>query len=223
MARHIILNFHGIGQPARALEANEAPYWVSEDFFAEALHLVDRLADRVQTHFNFDDGNLSDIEHGARLLEEHGRRATFFVLADRIDTPGSLGADHLRALMAQGHRIGSHGARHVDWRALDAAGRHYEFAEARAKISAVIGRPVEEAAIPFGLYNRAVLRGLSAAGFARIYCSDKGFWQSDAAPIPRTSPTADMTLADLEAMLTAAPTVLTRGKRAFKRTIKRLR
>ena len=219
-----ILNFHGLGKVgARAMEPGEAAYWVSADLFADTLVLADRLAEKVETYFTFDDGNASDLEIAAPLLARHGRSATFFVLADRIDQPGSLGRADLRALVAEGHRIGSHGAAHVDWRRLDAAGRHREITEARAEIAEAAGVAVTDAGIPFGAYDRKVLQALAAEGFDRVYSSDKGPWINDRAPIPRTSPTADMTLQDIEVILTNQDSAVTQGVRGLKRMLKRVR
>ena len=73
-----------------------------------------------------------------------------------------------------GHRIGTHGYGHVDWRRLDADGAVREFDEARACLADAVGRPVDEAAVPFGRYDRRVLRALRARGFAAVYTSDRG-------------------------------------------------
>lgn len=219
--RRVILNFHGLGTPARDLEPGEAAYWVAPEVFEATLELADRLADRVQTHITFDDGNASDIEIAAPALARHGRVAEFFVLADRIGQPGSLSAADLGALIGAGHRIGSHGAAHVDWRALDDAGFDRELVAARAEIASAAGAPVDAAAIPFGRYSGRVLRALKRAGFTRVYSSDGGPWRSDRAPVARTSPTGAMTLADIERVL-LGPEPLSRSlRRAAARQVKR--
>lgn len=219
--RRVILNFHGIGTPARTLEPGEAAYWVTAEFFARTLDLAQRLKPDVETHITFDDGNLSDLEFAAPLLAEHGLSAQFFVLSARIGAPGSLGAGDIRALRDAGHRIGSHGADHVDWKALDAAGEIREYDTARAAISDVTGTDVTAAAIPFGRYNKAVLQALKARGYTRVYSSDGGAWVNDTAPIPRTSPQADMTLADIETVLLGREGLKRRLRRSLARAVKR--
>ena len=219
--RRVILNFHGLGTPARPLEPGEAPYWVSPEFFADTLALVQRLKPHVETHITFDDGNLSDLEIAAPLLAEHGMQARFFVLSARIGQPGSLSADDIRALQGAGHLIGSHGAGHIDWKGLDAPGQIREYDTARAEIAAVTGAPVTEAAIPFGRYNRAVLSALAARGYTRVYSSDGGDWRRDTAPIPRTSPRADMTLGDIETVLLGREGLKRRLRRGLARAVKR--
>ncbi len=216
----MVLNFHGLGTPDRSLESGEAPYWVSRDHFAETLALADRLSDRVETSFTFDDGNLSDIEIAAPLLGLTGRTATFFVLANRIGAPGSLDADALRQLVAEGHRIGCHGAAHVDWRTLDTAGQNSEWRDARVLIAEASGQKVDDDAIPFGRYDGRVIRGLKAEGFACAWSSDGGAWRSGAFLRPRTSPRNDMTIADIEAILLGHEPALRSWRRRLAMAVK---
>lgn len=219
--RRVILNFHGLGAPGRTLEPGEAAYWVNADFLAQTLDLAARLKPQVETHITFDDGNLSDLEIAAPLLARHGHQAQFFVLSDRIGQAGSLGAGGIRALQEAGHAIGSHGAGHLDWKTLDAAGRTREMDHARAVIADITGQPVTAAAIPFGRYDAGVLRALKQRGYTHIYSSDGGAWLNDRAPIPRSSPRADMTLADIEAILLGHESPLKRVRRRLARAVKR--
>lgn len=221
--RRVIFNFHGLGTPARSLEAGEAAYWVAPDILAGTLDLAERLKTKVDTHFTFDDGNLSDLEIAAPLMAQYGRTATIFVLSARIGLPGSLSAADIQALHKAGHCIGSHGANHVDWRMLDRDGQVREFDTARAKISRVLGTEVTQIAIPFGRYDRSVLQALKGRGYSHIYSSDGGAWYNDCAPIPRTSPRSDMTLKSIEAMMLGDESLVKCLRRRVVRSIKRIR
>ena len=218
--RQVILNFHGIGEPGRALEDGEAGYWVTPEFFAESLALAQKYADRVQTTFTFDDGNTSDRASAAEPLARAGYSAVIFPLSDRLDTPGSLGAAALAALQKLGHRIGSHGAAHVDWTALDGDGEAREWVAARDCLAEAAGAPVTEAAIPFGRYNARVLNGLREAGYTRIYSSDGGDWRTGDWPVARTSPRADMSLGDIENILLGRESLKARLRRKVSRAVK---
>ncbi|MEO0369813.1 MAG: polysaccharide deacetylase family protein [Pseudomonadota bacterium] len=219
--RRVILNFHGLGQPTRALEPGEALYWVPADLFAQTLDLARSLKGKVETHITFDDGNASDLTLAAPLLAEHAMHAQFFVLSDRIGEAGSLSATDMHELQKAGHSIGTHGASHVDWKALDAAGQTREFDHARTAIAGVTGQPVTAAAIPFGRYNGAVLRALKSRGYTHVYSSDGGAWRSDRAPIPRTSPRSDMTIEDIENVMLGREPVLRPLRRRVVGMIKR--
>lgn len=219
MQRYIV-NFHGIGAPDRELEPGEAPYWIPAEFYHEILDLAARMADRAVVAFTFDDGNRSDVEIGAPGLERHGFKGQFFPLAARLGSRGSVSEKDLRTLTNAGHEIGSHGADHVDWKALDTAGQEREWDWARQVISEASGQPVSSAAIPFGRYNAGVLRGLSGRGYSRVYSSDGGAARSDAAPIPRTSVRNDTQLSDLEALLAGRESGGRRLRRGLARFVK---
>lgn len=221
MVRQVILNFHGLGAPPHTLPASEQPYWINLGMFQEVLALSDRLKDRAETTFTFDDGNLSDLEIGAEELDKIGRQADFFVLSDRIGSPGSLSSDDITELARRGHRIGTHGAAHVDWTTLDPAGETREYDNAREFISSIIGQPVTSAAIPFGRYNGRVIRALKARGYANVYSSDGGGWRSGQYPFPRTSVRSDMSLPDLEAIILGLESLKRRVRRSLSMAVKR--
>lgn len=185
MAR-AILNFHGIGTPSRPLSAAEASFWLD---LAALRYVLDRVAalpaDR-RPMLTFDDGNASDFAHAAPELARRGLTARFFLLSSRLDQPHFLTSGQVADLVAAGHQIGLHGADHVDWRGLDAAGRHREFVSAREVLQDASGTFVDTAAIPFGRYDRRVLRHLRAAGFVGVYTSDKGVAHPGAWLCPRT-------------------------------------
>lgn len=173
------LTFHGLGRAPRPLDDGEAGVWV--DDVAEYEAVLDLVRDRPNVRMTFDDGNASDIEHGLPALQQRGLRATFFVVADRIGTPGFLSAADVLALRDAGMTIGCHGMRHRPWRAsLGDAALHEELVEARRTLEAVTGSPVTEAACPFGAYDRRVLRRLRGTGYTHVYTSDRGASRQDA-------------------------------------------
>ena len=222
--REIVLNIHGIGDPDRAprsLEPGEATYWISASLWREA---VDRAAaalaaGRAQVRFTFDDGNISDIEIGAPALEAAGLSGLFFPLAGRIGEPGSLSAADLADLVRRGHGVGNHGHGHVDWRH---ANLELELKEAREIIATVSGAPVVEAAIPFGLYNRVVLKALRAAGYAACYSSDGGPVRPGDWPLPRVSLTGGMTPTVIDDLIIGRESLPRRLRRPLARLRKRL-
>ena len=54
-------------------------------------------------------------------------------------------------------------------------------------LAEVAGRPMRTAAIPFGNYDRSVLRALRGLGYKRLYTSDAGLVVPGAWRVPRTS------------------------------------
>jgi peptidoglycan/xylan/chitin deacetylase (PgdA/CDA1 family) len=170
------LTFHGIGSPMRELEPGEGDVWLSRDRF---LSVLDSVAGRDDVRITFDDGNSSDVEHALPALREWGLRATFFIVASRIGTPGFLDAGAVRELKAAAMAVGCHGMRHRRWAGLDERSLREELVDARTMIEAVVGCPVLEAACPFGSYDRQALRRLRDAGYHRVYTSDRGTARCD--------------------------------------------
>ena len=117
------------------------------------------------------------------MLLDRGLTAQFFLLAGRLGEPGRLDHDDVRALADAGMSIGSHGWAHRDWRRLAADEAETEFEAAPGLLSELVGRPVSRVAVPFGCYDRTVLRRLRQAGVEHVYTSDGGGdsgWVTDA-------------------------------------------
>ncbi len=212
--------FHGIGTPRRELEDGEARYWIPADRY---LEILDVLTGDDRVRISFDDGNVSDIEDGLPGLVDRGLDATFFVLAGRLDQPGSLSSDDVRSLVAAGMRIGSHGMAHQPWRGLEDGERHRELVEARDRLRSVSGRPVEEAALPLGRYDRRLLGELRRLGYRAVHTSDRRWARSSAWLQPRFSVHADDTAESVRRQVLATPPWPRRLARAAVCTAKRWR
>ncbi|TYB69609.1 polysaccharide deacetylase family protein [Nonomuraea sp. PA05] len=165
------LTVHGIGETTRELEPGEDATWVSVEQFEQVM---DAVADRPDVRITFDDGNDSDVRIALPRLLERGLKAEFFVLAGLLGEPGRLDADGVRELLGKGMRVGSHGWRHRDWRTLTTAQAAEELEQAHEVLGELTGSPVSRVAIPFGSYDRRVLRRLRHAGVTRAYTSDGG-------------------------------------------------
>ncbi|HEX6872231.1 MAG TPA: polysaccharide deacetylase family protein [Micromonosporaceae bacterium] len=199
MAERVIhMLFHGIGTPRRELEPGEDRYWVGVDQFQE---LLAEVAGWPQARISFDDGNLSDLDHGLPALTARGLTATFFIIAGRLGQPGSVDADGVRELRRHGMRIGSHGMWHRPWRGLTSEQVQEEFVAARERLAGVVGEPVDEAACPLGQYDRAVLAALRREGYRRVYTSDRRPANPDAWLQARYSVRREDTAAGLRAIV----------------------
>ncbi|HET6953723.1 MAG TPA: polysaccharide deacetylase family protein [Acidimicrobiales bacterium] len=209
--------FHGIGIPGRALEPGEDAYWVTEDAFGDILDL---LAAHPEVRISFDDGNASDVAIGLPALLARGLRASFFLLAGRVDQPGSVGAAGVRALVEAGMAVGSHGMDHRPWAGLTGPDRDVELRVARERLSACAGVPVDTAACPLGRYDRAVLADLRSLGYRTVYTSDRrrsraGDWLQH-----RYSVRAADTPATLRWDVLEPPAAVERGLAALKGRVK---
>lgn len=213
------LTFHGLGPRPEHLSGGEAAVWLGYEGFTAVL---DEIAGRRDVRLTFDDGNRSDVELALPELRRRGLRATFFLVAGRLGDPSYLGADDVSGLVAAGMEIGSHGMRHRPWRRLDDDELAVELIDARRVLEEAAGGPVMAASCPMGAYDRRVLARARAAGFRRLFTSDRGPARSDAWLQPRSSLHRDDPVVELRRAL-APMRVLTRGELAARRAIKRWR
>jgi peptidoglycan/xylan/chitin deacetylase (PgdA/CDA1 family) len=212
--------FHGIGAPQRRQEPGEDDYWISRTLF---LHVLDRVVGRTDVRLSFDDGNSSDVEVALPALLERGLLASFFVVAGRLDEPGSLGLDDVRRLRAAGMTIGNHGMTHRPWRGLDPARRHEEIVTARRVLEDVTGSRVHDAALPLGRYDRRVLADLRPLGYRTVQTSDRRWAHADRWLQPRYSIRRGDTVESVERDVLRCPPMASRARGVLVGTVKRLR
>jgi peptidoglycan/xylan/chitin deacetylase (PgdA/CDA1 family) len=200
------------------LERGEEKVWNS---LASLQSVLDEAVQRPDVRLSFDDGNRSDHELALPELVTRGLRATFFVVAGRIDEPGFLSRTAVRELVDAGMDVQSHGMRHRTWRGLDAPSRHEELVVARALIAEMTGGPVDEVALPFCLYDRGTLRQLRAAGYRHVHTCDGGPADPTAWLQPRTQISCGED--GRKVAQVTAPKLSASIERALKTTIKRWR
>ncbi|MGA8046775.1 MAG: polysaccharide deacetylase family protein [Dermatophilaceae bacterium] len=169
--RRVVLIFHGIGDAPRWVPSHERRFWCPR---REWPGIADALADASLTgssvEVTFDDGNASDVVDALPALLERGLTATFNICAGRIGRPGYLDEQALLHVREAGMTIGSHGWDHVDLRTLPRAELVHETRDSRDRIAEACEGPVTAFAVPFGSYDRRVLRHLRS--YSTVYTSD---------------------------------------------------
>ncbi|MGH3870115.1 MAG: polysaccharide deacetylase family protein [Pseudonocardiaceae bacterium] len=171
----------------------------------------------------FDDGNCSDVQIALPRLLERGLKAEFFLIASQIGEPGRIDRSELRELVAAGMSIGSHGWAHRNWRALDDAAADQEIDQALRVLAELAGQHVHRVAVPFGAYDRTVLRRLRQASVTRVYTSDGGRARADAWLQARTSLRSDMTPEETQILADSRTGLVPYFRRITATTIKRWR
>ena len=125
------ITFHGVGLPERTIAREEEAVWLS---FSDFESILDTAREQANIRITFDDGNRSDVEVALPSLLKRGMKAAFFVLAGRLDMPGSLTRGDLKTLKDAGMRVGLRGMHHRAWRDLSGRELDEELVDSRASL-----------------------------------------------------------------------------------------
>lgn len=216
--RELIVTFHGLGEPPPGVSEAERRVWVPVAWLDAVLDALPQRGVGVA----FDDGNRSDAEHALPALLRAGRTGRFFVLAGQLGEAGRLTVSDVERLRGAGMLIGSHGLYHRDWRSVAGDELHRELVDSRRTLAGICGQSIDEAACPFGSYDRRVLGALRSAGYRRTFTSDGGSCSSSAWLAARTTITVDRPLTHWLHLVASGPAAREPVMR-LKTVIKRLR
>jgi len=123
----------------------------------------------------FDDGVASDYERAFPTLVERQMTATFFVITDRVGSPGFVTWPQLREMREAGMSIESHTRTHPFLSELSPKALHDELVGAKGALDDALGQDTTQLALPGGDAPRGRLYGLIAeAGYHVVATSRWG-------------------------------------------------
>ena len=225
MTAELIFNLHGCGLPPKVVSDRARFFWITRPMLISLLETVatTRSISSFPVAITFDDGNESDATITLPELVKRELRATFFVVAARIGMPHFLDRKALTDLVSAGMEIGTHGMYHRDWRKIDEAALNVEILDARRRIEDTCGIAVTKVAIPFGSYDRRVLRRLRSEPFKHVYTSDGGLAESGAWLMPRQTINRTLSEESIKGLVTRYPPLWARLRCSLARIYKKLR
>jgi peptidoglycan/xylan/chitin deacetylase (PgdA/CDA1 family) len=130
------------------------------------------VGDPGHVALTFDDGpHPRSTPHFLRMLDDHGIRATFFVLGSELANAPSLGRDIVDA----GHEIAVHGWEHRCLLQLGARATYEELARTRNLIEDVTGQRPRWLRAPYGVFSTPALVAARRLGLAPVLWTCWGF------------------------------------------------
>lgn len=106
---------------------------------------------------SFDDTSEEQFTVGAAELNKYGFKGVFFIMTISIGRPGYMNSEQLKALSDQGHIIASHTTDHHNVKKYGGKDWDFQLAKPKHTLEAIIGKPVEYFAYPFGEWNEAAI------------------------------------------------------------------
>lgn len=140
---------------------------------ANMTRLPPAAAARREVAVTIDDGPDPEVTPQVLdLLDAHGQRATFFCIAERVAAHPALA----REIIARGHSIQNHTARHRhDFSLLGPRGFETEIARAQALLHEVTGERASCFRAPAGLRNPFLAPVLHRLGLSLVSWTRRGF------------------------------------------------
>ncbi len=116
----------------------------------------------------FDDGCETDLIAAAPILKQYGFKATSYVTAGYLGTPGYLTAGQLCELDGGVFEIGCHSMTHPYLCDLSETELKREIVDAKLQLENILGHPIAHFSCPGGRYDRRTLATARAAGFSSV-------------------------------------------------------
>ncbi len=117
----------------------------------------------------FDDTRGEQYSIGAAEMKKYNFKGVFFVMTVSINRPNYLSAAEIKALSDSGNTIAAHTWDHhmvtkyvgEDW--------NTQLVKPKAKLEAIIGKPITNFAYPFGLWNKEAIPEIKKSGYQMAY------------------------------------------------------
>jgi peptidoglycan/xylan/chitin deacetylase (PgdA/CDA1 family) len=164
------------------------------DGLLEAWRRRSRLPARAVV-ITFDDGFRDCVRLAVPVLQRHGLRATFYLVAGLVGgtsrwtlaTSGTafplLDWAEARALLEAGMECGAHSLTHPPLAELGPPDQQEELVESRRVLEDQLGREIRHLAYPFGSVNRNVREAAERAGYVSACTTDKGLARAGDDPL----------------------------------------
>lgn len=144
----------------------------------------------------FDDNNPTQYDVAVPIMEKHGQRAVFYLIAKYLDSANMVNRDRALDLQAKGHEIASHTMTHRALPGLNDDELAWELVESKRLLEELTGRPVKHLAYPGTAHNQRVRDATKAAGYETATIMDPVWMDQDDDPFrwPRIMMTDDTNL-----------------------------
>lgn len=177
----IVLCYHGITERQQNAFRNQI-VWLSGHFAKKAL-LPRKSWDYRYVLLTFDDAFENLLDNALPLLNKLHIPAIIFAVPGNLGTSPqwdiavdhpeykekTMNAEQLKSVQNEWITIGSHTQTHPNLSKLPPDQVRWELIESKKNLEQLLGKPVEDLALPHGAYNADVLRIAQEVGYKRIY------------------------------------------------------
>ncbi len=184
MKRVLVINYHRIDTGAETDTSRlEQLYAVRRESLVTQLDLLvkkqipviplsslvsNSVRDNFSVAITVDDGNETDYSVVFPLIRKYNIPVTFFLSLTGKNVSHLIREQIIELSGNENVVIGSHGVNHKDMTRLSRKEQEYELHYSKQFLESLTGKPVNFFALPYGMYNRQILRLSIEAGYKAI-------------------------------------------------------
>jgi peptidoglycan/xylan/chitin deacetylase (PgdA/CDA1 family) len=122
----------------------------------------------------FDDGYQDAYDNAFPILQKYQMAGMFYLIVNKVGTPGYLTWDEISEMQKAGMSFGSHTLTHPDLRNLAAAILEREIKESKEVLEQKLGQAITDFCYPSGKYNSGIIKVLEALGYQTAVTTESG-------------------------------------------------
>lgn len=122
----------------------------------------------------FDDGYQDAYDSAFPLLQKYQMAGMFYLIVNKIGTPGYLTWNEILEMKKAGMSFGSHTLTHPDLRNLTNANLEKEMNESKEILEQKLGREITDFCYPSGKYNDEIMKIVQSDGYKTAVTTDSG-------------------------------------------------
>jgi len=122
----------------------------------------------------FDDGYQDAYDAAFPILRKYQMAGMFYLIVNKIGTPGYLTWDEIVEMQKAGMSFGSHTLTHPDLRKLSSVNLEKQIKESKVVLEQKLGRAITDFCYPSGKYDDAALKELQADNYQTAVTTSSG-------------------------------------------------
>lgn len=151
--------------------------WLKENGYqsvSASFFVTPQLVSFKPVVLTFDDGYQDAYDSAFPILKKYQMKGMFYLIVNKIGTPGYLTWDEIIQMQIEGMSFGSHTLTHPDLRNLSKMSLHKELEESKKTVEQKLGKEITDFCFPSGKYNEAVLKELQEDNYQTAVTTNPG-------------------------------------------------
>jgi len=186
-----IFEYHDLSEKSSNIKTFHSPYvFLKTKFFEQmrwlyhngyqTLTIDDLLSGNITEKsviLTFDDGHISNYKLAFPILKTFNFLGTFFIVPNFVGQKNYIAKKHILEMHKGGMKFGSHSLTHPYLFSLSKEEIIKELLESKGKIENILKIQINHFSVPYGFYNKYLVRYVEYAGYKSLVTEDFGYFK----------------------------------------------